>query len=69
MIGRRHEIPRLQSDFYRDGYRKTLRYLIYCVVLMYILLAVIIYYTLSQPKQYYYANTTDGSILPMPNQL
>lgn len=66
MIGRRYEIPRLQSDFYRDAYRKTLRYLFICMVVIYLLLAVIVYYTLSQPRQQYFANTTSGVILPMP---
>lgn len=66
MIGRRDEIPRLQSDFYRDAYRKTLRYIYMCLLIIYLLLFLIIYYTLSQPKQQYYANTTSGVILPMP---
>lgn len=69
MIGRRYEMPRLQSNFYRDSYRKTLRYLVYCVVIIYLLLAAIIYCTLSQPKQECYANTTDGAILPMPKPI
>ena len=68
MIGRWYEIPRLQSDFYRDAYRKTLRYIYMCVLIIYFLLGVIIYYTLSQPEQKFYANTTDGLILPMPGQ-
>lgn len=67
MIGRRDEIPRLQSDFYRDQYRKTLKYLFYCMILIYVLLAAIIYFTLSQPRQTYYANATNGMILPMPS--
>jgi hypothetical protein len=68
MIGRRYEIPRLQSDFYRDAYRKTLRYLLIGVVIIYLLLAAIVYYTLAQPKQQYYANTMDGNILLMPGR-
>ncbi len=68
MIGRWYEIPRLQSDFYRDAYRKTLRYIYMCMLVIYFLLVAIIYYTLSQPKQEYYANTTSGVILPMQRQ-
>lgn len=68
MISRWHENPRLQGDFYRDAYRKTLRWLYMSVLVIYFLLVAIIYFTLSQPKQYYYANTTDGLILPMPGQ-
>lgn len=67
MLGRRQEIARLQSDFYRDKYRKTLRWLMVCVLIMYILIAAIIYTILFQPSQYYYANTTDGRILSMPH--
>lgn len=66
MIAPRQEIPRLQGDFYRDAYRKTLRYLFLCMMIIYLLIAAIIYYTLAQPKQIFYANTTDGTILPMP---
>lgn len=66
MLGRRQEIARLQSDFYRDKYRKTLRWLMVCVLIMYVLIAAIIYTILFQPPQHYYANTTDGRILSMP---
>lgn len=69
MIGRRAELPRLQSDFYRDAYRKTLRWIYMCVLIIYFLLVTIIYFTLSQPRQQYYANTTDGMILPMPPKM
>lgn len=66
MIGRWYEIPRMQGDFYRDAYRKTLRWIYMCVLIIYFLLVAIIFFTLSQPKQHYYANTTEGVILSMP---
>lgn len=68
MNGRWYEIPRLQSDFYRDAYRRTLRLLYMSVLIIYFLLVTIIYLTLSQPEQKYYANTIDGVILPMPGR-
>jgi hypothetical protein len=66
MLGSRHEIARLHSVFYRDQYRKILRLLIISIVIMFILLGTIFYLILFQPAQYYYANTSDGKILPMP---
>ena len=65
MLASREEIARLQSDFFRDKYRKTLRWLMVSVLVIYLLIAAIIYTILFQPKQYYYANTTDGRIIPM----
>ena len=68
MLGPRHEIARLQSDFYRDQFRKVLRWLIMSIIIMFLLIAVIIYVILWQPYQQYYANTTEGKILSMPLQ-
>lgn len=69
MIGSRSEIPRLQSDFYRDQFRKVVRWLMAAVVLMFVLIAIIIYCILVQPSQDYYANTVEGRILNMPSTL
>jgi hypothetical protein len=66
MIGARHEIARLQSDFYRNQLRRVLGWLMYSVLIMYILIAVICYLILIQPRQSHYGNTVDGKILPMP---
>lgn len=66
MIGRRNEIASLQSDFYRDQFRKILRWLMVCVFIIFILIAAIIYFTLFKPSQAYYANTIEGQILLMP---
>ena len=66
MQGRRHEIARLQSDFYRDQFRKVLRWLIVSLVIIFALLALIIYFIFFQPAMHYYANTSDGKILNMP---
>lgn len=69
MLGRRHQIARLQSDFFRDQYRKMLRWLMTSVLLMFILLAAVFYMILFKPSIAYYANTTDGKILDMPKQM
>ncbi len=69
MLGRRHEIARLQSDFFRDQFRKILLCLIISVVVMFILLTTMIYLIISKPKPAYYANTTSGKILDMPKPL
>lgn len=68
MRGRRHAIARLTSDFYRDQFRKILRWLIASIFIMFILIAGIIYIIVFHPYQQYYANTTEGKILVMPRQ-
>jgi hypothetical protein len=69
MIANRQSIARLQSDFYRDQYRKILRWLVVCVVIIYLLIMGIIYCVFIQSPQNYYANTVDGTIMPMPQQI
>lgn len=69
MLGQRHETARLQSDFYRDQYRKVLRWLLGTVFIMFMLIAAIIYTMLFEPLQQYYANTTEGKILSMPKKV
>lgn len=66
MLGSRHEIARLQSDFYRDQFRKMLRWLVYSIAIIFILIAAIIYLIFVQPPESYYGNTTEGKILLMP---
>ena len=66
MIAPRHEIAFLQSDFYRDQFRKVLRWLMYSILINMIMILTIIYFVLAQPPRVYYANTTEGKILPMP---
>ncbi len=65
MLSQRHENPRLQSDFYRDNYRKILRGLLVSIVGMIFLLAIIIYLVLFKPLPSYYATTPDGQIISM----
>jgi hypothetical protein len=69
MLGRRHEIPRLQSDFYRDQFRKMLHWLMGSVLIMFALLATVIYLILFKPATTYYANTSSGKILDMPKPI
>lgn len=66
MLGQRHDIARLQSDFYRDQFRKILRWLITSLFIIFSLIATIIYLILFHPTPRYYANTSDGIILAMP---
>lgn len=67
MLGSRSEIARLQGDFYRDQFRKILRWLVVTVVIIFLFIAAIFYdIFLSQPEAHYYANTIDGKILNMP---
>jgi hypothetical protein len=65
MLGQRHEIARLQSDFYRDQYYKMLRWLTASIFLIFLLIAANFYLILFKPAQEFYANTTDGKILPI----
>ena len=65
MIANREDNARLQSDFYKYKYRKTLRWLIASLIIMFLLIAGIIYLVLFQPLRHYYANTMEGKILEM----
>lgn len=69
MLGRRHENARLQSDFYRDQFRRMVRWLLLSVLIMFILLAAVFYLILFKSTTNYYANTTSGIILDMPKPL
>lgn len=69
MLAQRHELARLKSDFYRDKFRKILRWLTLSVLLMFLLIAVIIYLILFQPQQHYYGNTSEGKIINMPRRM
>jgi hypothetical protein len=65
MLGRRNEIARMQSDFYRECYYKMLRALMFAMVIIWILIAAIIYFILSPAPSPYYATTSQGKIIPM----
>lgn len=69
MLAPRHAIARLQSDFYRNQFRKLLRWVLVCVFIMFGLIGSIIYLILFQPAQNYYANTSEGKIMNMPKQV
>lgn len=66
MISARHENARLQSDFYRDQFRKISTWLVVSMLINIILIGVIIYYVLLKPAPVYYANTIAGKIMNMP---
>ena len=66
MLSPRSANARLQSDFYRDQYRKILNWLVVAVIIMLLLTCTIIYLILFEPIQKYYANTIEGRILSMP---
>lgn len=63
MLGKRHKIARLQSDFFRDQFRKMLKWLLGAVIIIFLLIGIIFYLILFQPPQRYYANTVEGKIL------
>ncbi len=65
MIGNRHEIARLQSDFYRDKYRSVLRALLFSVALIVVLIVFIVYLVLFRAPHHYYATTIEGQIIPL----
>lgn len=65
MLAQKREIASLQSDFYRNKFRKTLRRLIISFCLIVILIAVIIYLVLFKAAPNYYATTTEGQIIPL----
>ena len=67
MLGRRYEIAKLQSDFYRDQFHKILRWLLVTSVIIIALAVAIGYFILFQPAPAYYASTTEGKILSMPS--
>lgn len=66
MIAPRSEIARLQSDFYRNQFRRILRWLLISMLIIILLTSYLIYIILFQPRQQYYANTIDGSVMDMP---
>ncbi len=65
MLGTRQEIARLQSDFYRDQYRRALRQLFASSCLIVVLICTIIYLVLFKESPDYYASTVEGQIIPM----
>lgn len=65
MLGQRREIASLQSDFYRNQFRKLLHWLLIAIAIIFLLLFSIIYFILLQKPQKYYANTVEGRILEM----
>jgi hypothetical protein len=66
MLGRRHQIARLQSDFYRDQFRKMIRRVMAVLVIIFVLVIMILYSLLFQSSSKYYANTVDGQVFLMP---
>lgn len=65
MFGRRDQLPKMQSDFYKNWYHKILYVLMSFSVIILCLIVVIIYLILVKPNQKYYATTTEGQIIQM----
>lgn len=63
MIASKDDIPRMQSDFYRNWYHKILRALVISAFIMLFLILAIIYNVIFKPVQKYYATTTEGQII------
>ncbi len=66
MQGPRHEKAIMQSEFYRLQYHKVLRWLVYSMFIIFLLVAGIYYLLFVQPSQSYYGNTPEGRVIPMP---
>ncbi len=66
MRGHRQHIARMQSDLYRNYYRKILILLLLSCFITLCVLGGIVYVILSKPSINYYATTTSGKIIPMP---
>lgn len=66
MLGSKHQLAGMNSDFYRDQFRRILRWLMVAISVIFIQIVVIIYFVFYLPPQLYYANTTEGKILSMP---
>lgn len=65
MLGRRYEIARLQSNFYRDQFRRLVWWLMAELFIMLLFVVLILYYVFFPATQSYYANTTTGRVLPL----
>lgn len=66
MLGQRHEIASLQSDFYRNKFRKILNWLVISLFIIFVLIGAIIYFVLFAAPTRYYGDTSEGKILVMP---
>lgn len=65
MQGHRHEIAQFQSDFYRNQFRRILRWLVAAVIVMFLMIGFLIYQLWNKPAQQYYASTTQGKIIAL----
>jgi len=63
MIARRQAMPRFQSIFYRDCYYKTIKLLLFQVIIVLALIMTIVYYVFVQPPSKYFITTTSGQIM------
>lgn len=68
MIEQRDDNAFLQSDFYRNKFHKLLRWWLYSIFIIFVLIVLAIYLVLFRPPSKYYANTSSGVILPMLTQ-
>ncbi len=56
----------IRNEFYRDGYRSLLKVtLIQCVVILGLIGAMYYVIKVNQPKNFYFATTEDGRLVPM----
>lgn len=66
MIANRHEVPRLQSIFYRDSYHKVLNWLLVEACIMLGLIIAILYVVFFEPTPHFYVTTSSGQIMSLP---
>lgn len=65
MIGKGQQLARLQSNLYRDWYRRLLNWLVFSTVVMLILVLAIMYYVFFPMPRNYYATTSGGQVIPL----
>jgi hypothetical protein len=63
MLGHRHELAHLQSDFYYRVFHKFLRLIIAELIIIMALIMVIAYYVYFPVSPVYYATTPEGRVL------
>jgi hypothetical protein len=65
MSAERYNMPSFQSDFFRDQFRKFLRWILVEMVVILGLLSAIAYYVFFQPSPHYFVTTTTGMTYPL----
>jgi multidrug efflux pump subunit AcrB len=52
-----------QKNYYRDNFRRLLKYLFRCVIAILVLSVLIIYFALNRKEHSYFASSSDGGLI------